>query len=201
MKATKLNVKEIEKIQIDHGLIYLDYGETSQRLLSPTRGGGEFVATVTVRDIEFDGRNGKVAGMQVIEENAATLKTTLLGMTQENLRLAIPGAKVAESTEGVIKNPKMGVISADKYWKNVTMFAHTLDGAYKKITILNPMSEGEMTITTQHKAEGELGINFNAHYPMSDLDGDLWSVEDATEIAETPAQSAGTEGQETEDQS
>ena len=99
MKATKLNVKEVEKIQIDHGLIYLDYGETSQRLLSPTRGGGEFVATVTVRDIEFDGRNGKVAGMQVIEENAATLKTTLLGMTQENLRLEIPGAKVANSPE------------------------------------------------------------------------------------------------------
>ena len=103
-------------------------------MLAPTRGGGEFKATVTVRDIEFDGRNGKTAGMQVIEENAASLAVTLLGMTQENLRLAIPGAKAAaDDTTGAIKNPKVGVIADDKYWKNIVMFAKTLDGKYKKL--------------------------------------------------------------------
>lgn len=191
MKATKLNTKDVEKIQLDHGIIYVDYGEASQRLLSPTRGGGEFKATVTVRDIEFDGRNGKTAGMQVIEENAASLKTTLLGMTQENLRLAIPGVKPAADASGEIKNPKTGVIAEDCYCKNVTMFAQTLDGAYKKIVIFNPMSEGELTVSTQHKAEGELEIEFTAHYPNSDTDGDLWSVTDAAAIEETETGSAG----------
>lgn len=192
MKATKLNTKDVEKIQLDHGILYIDYGEASQRLLSPTRGGGEFKATVTVRDIEFDGRNGKTAGMQVIEENAATLKTTLLGMTQENLRLAIPGIGSVTDESGEIKNPKMGVISEDCYCKNITMFAQTLDGAYKKIVIFNPMTEGEMTIATQHKAEGELEIEFNAHYPKSDTDGDLWSVTDAAAIEENETGGAVT---------
>ena len=140
-----------------------------------------------MRDIEFDGRNGKTAGMQVIEENAAALKITLLGMTQENLRLAIPGIKPATAANGEIKNPKMGVISEDCYCKNITMFAQTLDGAYKKIVIFNPMTEGEMTLSTQHKAEGELEIEFTAHYPKSDTDGDLWSVTDAAAIEESEA--------------
>lgn len=52
---TNLTTKQIESIQIDEGVIFLNYGETDERLLAPTRGGGEFAATVTVRDIEFDG--------------------------------------------------------------------------------------------------------------------------------------------------
>ena len=65
---TNLTTKQIESIQIDEGVIFLNYGETDERLLAPTRGGGEFAATVTVRDIEFDGRHGKTTGTQVIEE-------------------------------------------------------------------------------------------------------------------------------------
>ena len=189
--VTNLTKQQIESIQIDESVIFLDYGETTERFLAPTRGGGEFAATVTVRDIEFDGRNGKTAGMQVIEENAASLAVTLLGMTQENLRLAIPGAKAAaDDTTGAIKNPKVGVIADDKYWKNIVMFAKTLDGKYKKITIFNPMSEGELSIKTQHKAEGELSIELVAHYTLGDLDGDLWEVVDAETMEAAAAQAA-----------
>lgn len=189
MKATKLNTQEVEKIQIDHGIIYVDYGVSSQRLLSPTRGGGEFKATVTVRDIEYDGRPGKTAGMQVVEENAASLKVTLLGMTQENLRLAVPGVQMQNNSDGAISNPKMGLIATENYVKNVTMFAATLDGKYKKIVVYNPMSEGELTLKTQHKAEGELEIEFTAHYTTDDLDGKLWEVNDIDAITEAAPQS------------
>ena len=43
-----LTKKEIEKIQIDEGVIVLDYGETTERPLAPCRGGGEFTATATL---------------------------------------------------------------------------------------------------------------------------------------------------------
>lgn len=92
---TNLTTKQIESIQIDEGVIFLNYGETDERLLAPTRGGGEFAATVTVRDIEFDGRHGKTTGTQVIEEQGASLKVTTLCMSQENLALAIPTCTIA----------------------------------------------------------------------------------------------------------
>lgn len=187
--VTNLTTKQIESIQIDEGLIILDYGEETQKLLAPTRGGGEFAATVTVRDIEFDGRHGKTAGTQVIEEQGASLKVTTLCMSQENLALAIPTCTVSSTEGNAIKNPPTGVIPMSAYLKNVTMFAKTIGGKYKKITIFNAMHETGFTAKAVQKAEGELAFEFLAHYPHSDLDGDLWKVEEIGTAPVIPAES------------
>jgi len=182
--VTNLTTKQIENIQIDESVIVLDYGEDTERVLAPTRGGGEFVASVTVRDIEFDGKKGKTAGTQVIEEQAASIKVTTLCMSQENLALAIPNCTIEDDEGKTIKNPKSGVIPQSAYLKNVTSFAKLIGGKYKKITIYNPMHETGFTTKAVQKAEGELALEIHAHYPNSDLDGDLWKVE---EISQAPA--------------
>lgn len=183
--VTNLTKQQIESIQIDESVIFLDYGETTERFLAPTRGGGEFAATVSVRDIEFDGRHGKTAGTQVIEEQGASIKVTTLCMSQENLALAIPNCTIVSEDGKTIKNPKTGVIPLEAYLKNITMFAKLISGKYKKITIYNPMHETGFTAKAVQKAEGELAFEFLAHYAHTDLDGDLWKVE---EISEAPAQ-------------
>lgn len=179
--VTNLTKQQVESIQIDEAVIFLDYGEPTERFLAPTRGGGEFAATVTVRDIEFDGRHGKTAGAQVIEEQGASIKVTTLCMSQENLALAIPNCTVADENGKVLKNPKNGVIPEDAYLKNVTTFAKLIGGGYKKITIYSPMHENGLTTKAVQKAEGELALEFLAHYKTIDLDGDLWKIEDITE--------------------
>ena len=185
--VTNLTKQQIESIQIDESVIFLNYGEGDERVLAPTRGGGEFAATVTVRDIEFDGRHGKTAGTQVIEEQGASIKVTTLCMSQENLALAIPGCTISTDGGKTISNPKTGVIPDSAYLKNVTMFAKLISGKFKKITIYNPMHESGFTAKAVQKAEGELAFELIAHYPYSDLDGELWKVE---EIDQAPAQAA-----------
>ncbi len=69
-----LTQQQIENIQIDYGIVYVNYGDTDQKLLGPTRGGGEFVATATIRDIEYDGSKGKTKGMQVVDDITAQLE-------------------------------------------------------------------------------------------------------------------------------
>lgn len=184
--VTNLTKKQIENIQIDESVIFLNYGESDERFLAPTRGGGEFSATVTVRDIEFDGRHGKTAGTQVIEEQAASIKVTTLCMSQENLTLAIPSCTISNDGK-TIKNPKTGVVPLESYLKNITMFAKLIGGKYKKITIYNPMHETGFTTKAVQKAEGELGFEFLAHYAHDDLDGDLWEVK---EIDQPPTMNA-----------
>ena len=192
--VTNLTQQEIENIQIDESVIYLDYGEPTEKILAPTRGGGEFVASATVRDIEFDGRHGKTAGTQVIEEQAASIKVTTLCMSQENLARAIPGCTISDDAGKVIKNPKTGIIPLSAYLKNITMFAKLIGGKFKKITIYNPMHEGGLTAKAVQKAEGELAFEFMAHYPHTDLDGDLWKVEEIeTPPAPTPAAAPAAE--------
>lgn len=184
--ATKITRKDLEKVQIDHGMVFLDYGLTSQRFLAPTRGGGEFHASVELRDIEFDGKVAKTKGAQVIDGNAATIKVTLLNMTQENLRLALPGVLAEKSEDGKITSPKTGVITDENYLQNVTVFGKTLDGKYKKFVINNPMSEGELGVTMQQKAEGELEVEFTAHDSIDELGSDLWAISDAEKIEDAP---------------
>ncbi len=183
--VTNLTQAQVNKIQIDEGLIYIDYGETGARKLAPTRGGGEFSATQTIRDIEFDGRVGKTAGMQVIESQEAVLKVNTLCCSQQELELALPGCRVSGTGDAaVIKNAKAGVLSATSgtsvYCTNITMFAKLMDGAFKKITIFNPLNEGALSIKAVQKAENELALEIYAHYTISDLNGDLYQIEEVS---------------------
>lgn len=198
-----LTQQEIEKIQIDEGVCIINYGETDERPLLPCRGGGEFAATATIRDIEFDGRNGKTAGAQVIEEQAASLKVTVINMSQQTLALAMPfcrmynaqGAEITSSLAAepaTIKNPKMGVIPSSAYLDNITMFAKLIDGTFKKITIHKPMHEGGLTAKASQKAEGELALELMAHYDTDDLDGDLWEVTEVSSFELRKATTAAT---------
>lgn len=200
--VTNLTQQQIEDIQFDESLIFLDYGEDTERFLAPTRGGGEFTATITVRDIEFDGKHGKTAGTQIIEEQGASVKVTTLCMSQENLALAIPSCTI-ESNEGkTIKNPKTGVIPLSAYLKNITMFTRLIGGKYKKITIYNPMHETGLNVKAVQKSEGELALEMLAHYPHSDLDGDLWKIDEISKFPETTkavAASVETDGKESAD--
>ena len=195
VKATKITKKDLEKVQIDHGMVFLDYGLASQRFLAPTRGGGEFKASVEMRDIEFDGKVAKTKGGQVIDGNAASIKVTLLNMTQENLKLALPGVLSEKSEDGKITPPKTGLIADENYLQNVTVFGKTLDGQYKKFVINNPMSEGELGVKMQQKTEGELEVEFTAHDSIDELGSDLWEISDATAIEAAPEAASAQPGQ------
>jgi hypothetical protein len=183
--VTNLTQAQVDKIQIDEGLLYVDFGETSQRKIGPTRGGGEFDGTQTIRDIEFDGRVGKTAGMQVIESQEAVLKVNSLCCSQEELKLALPGCRVTGTGDSqVIKNAKAGVLSAASgssvYCKNVTLFAKLMDGKFKKITIYNGLNEAGFAVKAVQKAENELALEIYAHYTIDDLNGDLYQIEEVS---------------------
>jgi hypothetical protein len=85
----KYTAEQLANIQIDYGIVYIDYGLASERLLGPTRGGATFEATQQIRDIEFDGRNGKTKGMQHIDFIDAVLKLTSLAISNDDLEVAI----------------------------------------------------------------------------------------------------------------
>lgn len=189
--VTKLQKKDVEKIQIDEAVIIIDYGETTERKLGPTRGGGEFKASVTIRQIEFDGRSGKTAGMEVIEEQEAYLKVNSLCCSQDDLKRALPGAKIdGDDTNTIIKNPRCGLIPDEAYCKNITMFAKLLDGKFKKITILKGLNESGLGIKAAPKAENELALEMYARYTIDDLNGDLYKIEEVSEITEAQTDAA-----------
>lgn len=178
-----LTQQQVENIQIDHGIVYINYGETDQKMLGPTRGGGQFQVTKNIRDIEFDGRQGKTKGLQVVDEINAQLTVTHLDASLETLQLAMPYAKY-DKTEKKITcgNDSVGIIPEEAYLKNVTMFAKVVGGGYKKITLYNAMSEADFTLTAAPKGEGEMPLEVYAHWDPMDDTQPLYEIEDVDAI-------------------
>lgn len=178
-----LTQQQLESIQIDYGIVFVNYGEVDQKQLGPTRGGGTFSATKNIREIEFDGRKGKTKGAQVVDEINAMLSVTHLDTTMATLALAMPYATLAGDSI-TCKSSDVGVLGSESYLKNVTMFAKTVKGEYKKITLYNAMSENDFSLSAAPKAEGTIALEIYAHWDATDDTKDLFKIETVASIAQ-----------------
>ncbi len=178
MGLVRLTQGDIEKIQIDEGIVVIDFGEETETILGPTRGGAEFTATPSIRDIEYDSRKGKTKGLQVKDGEDVSLKINTLCCSQENIKLAIPNAIITNDATKKIEQGDFGIISANSYLKNVAIVTKMLDGTYKILKVKNAMHEGPFGFKAAPKAENEHNLEFLGHYdPLND--GKIWSVEDS----------------------
>lgn len=177
MGLVNLSTSDINKIQIDEGVVVINYGKTGERVLGPTRGGAEFTATPSIRDIEFDGRKGKSKGMQIKDGEDVSLKISTLCCSLENLKLAIPGATINSSTNTLTPG-NFGRIENSSYLENVAVVTKMLDGTFTILTINNAMHEGGLTYKGTPKGENEHSIEFLGHYdPTSSTEQCCWNIE------------------------
>jgi len=177
----KLTQEQIKNIQIDYGIVYINYGKEGERPLAPTRGGGTFTVAKNIREIEYDGRKGKTKGMQVVDEINATLSVPLLCASMDNLALAMPWATYANDKLSA-KSGNLGAIQGSAYLSNITMFAKVIGGGYKKITLYNAMAENDFSLAAAPKAEGVIQLEVSAHWDAEDDTKDLYDIEDVESI-------------------
>ena len=163
MALVNLSTSDVNKIQIDEGVVVVNFGKTGEKVIGPTRGGAEFTATPSIRDIEFDGRKGKTKGVQVKDGEDVTLKISTLCCSLENLKLAIPGGTINGSANQLTPG-SFGVISSENYLDNVAVITKMLDGTYTVIQINNPMHEGALSYKGVSKSENEHSLEFIGHY-------------------------------------
>lgn len=175
MGIVNLSSGDIQKIQIDEGIVVINYGLENEKVLGPTRGGAEFTATPSIRDIEFDGRKGKSKGMQVKDGEDVSLKVNTLCSSLENLKLAIPGATINNNK---ITPGKFGVIESNSYIANVAIITKMIDNTFTIITIKNAMHEGAFGYKGVSKSENEHNLEFLGHYdPTDSTEECIWGVE------------------------
>ena len=177
----KLTQEQIENIQIDYGIVFVNYGEVDEKQLAPTRGGGTFTVTKNIREIEFDGRKGKTKGAQVVDEINAMLSVPLLNTSMENLALAMPWATYSDGKLSA-ESGNLGVIQDSAYLSNITMFAKVVGGGYKKITLYEAMTENDFSLAAAPKAEGVVTLEVHAHWDAKNDDADLYDIEDVESI-------------------
>jgi len=119
--------------------------------------------------------------MQVIDDINAMLSVTILDTTIDTLAMAMPFATLAAGAL-TCEVGAIGVIPDADYLANVTMFAKTISGQYKKITLYNAMNEKDFSLAATPKAEGEIGLEIAAHWNPTDDTADLYKIEDVASI-------------------
>lgn len=170
-----------ESLVLDAAILFVDYGETTQREIGVTKGGVEFKATETIRPIEFDGRRGRTKGLDRVDEINAYLKATTLVLSNENILISLGAASEAA---GTISNTTGGTIPTSRYFKNVTAFGVcNKTNTYKKIVLKNAIgANGDTTIATADKSEAGLTLQFDATWNPLDYTEKLYEISDATAI-------------------
>ena len=201
---TKITKEQVENIQLDHGIMFKNYGLETQALLAPLRGGTTFTVERTYRNIEFDGARGKTKGLTTLDDENATLTAKTLNASLETFADKLPGAKITrdEETKKIIKieASEMGILPDEAYIENITVFGQKISGEFVKITITNAMDENGLEFAAVQKAEGEVELAYSAHHVYDENEKvPLYTIENIKEISyEAQTTQENTENQEEE---
>lgn len=142
------------------------------KLIGATKGGGEFSAVPTVRQIEVDGVKGRAKGLEKIDAWDVYLKATILETTEEAIMASLCAATVDTEMDekyDVIKGKSD--IEIDDYIDNVT-WVGKLSGSEEPVIIMvyNALNTDGLKITVQDKSEATIPATFYGHYDADKLD-------------------------------
>lgn len=173
-----LTTQQLQNIIIDTGVVYVNYGEVDERLLGPCKGGNSFLVEQEFKDVEYDGRRGKTKGLRRIINENASLKVRLMDLSQDNIKLALAGAKIDAITSAVTNGSRI-ILDSD-YLKNIALVGTTAGGASKVITLYNVLSDNGLAMEMVDKDELAVELNFSAHYDPTNLESPIYKIEEIT---------------------
>jgi len=180
-----ITTETAKRMILDAGAVFINYGETDERLLGATREGSTFVVEQDVREIEVDGLRGPTKGFRRVIEEHVRLTVNLLEMTPENVELALIGSSTTtDGTHDVIKrNLQMSEIS---YITNIAIVADYSDGSGQPVIIVinNALMDGEFTLDFTDREESTTELQFTAHFdPEGNLDESPFEIRFPTQAA------------------
>lgn len=149
-----------------------DTAVAAGKLLGATRGGGQFNAVPTVRQIQVDGVSGRAKGMEVIDDWDVSLQANVLEIKKETIVASLIASKVEDaSVQGYEKITAKQMIELNDYIDNVTWIG-TVSGSDLPVIIVvkNALNTGGLQVKTEDKNESVLSMQFYGHYEQGELD-------------------------------
>lgn len=164
-----INTETPNRLILDAGALYRDYGEAGQQLIGATRGGAVFTVEKEDRDIEVDGGGrGSIKNLIRNIRYMARLEAELLEMSLQTFLDLTRGTAVSDGTHHTI-TPSVDIADAD-FYTNISLVAEVKGSTDPIILKLeNALHKGEWSITTEDQNEGVLPVRFEAHYDPADL--------------------------------
>lgn len=174
-----ISTETANRLLINEGVVYLNYGQPGERILGATRGGTEFSIEQDVQDPDIDGKKGPLKGTRRVVESIATLSCELLEITRENFMLAIAGS--TSTTGGVAPDDYDSVrrtrelLDAD-YSENITVIGELSTGQAVIVLLYNALNTEAIKLAQEDRNEATLPVVFTAHYDPADMGTEPWEI-------------------------
>jgi len=171
-----ITAETVKNMILDAGAVYVNYGETDERLIGATSGGNTFTVEREIKEIEIDGARGKVKGARRIISENASLTINLLEMSAENFKLALTAADLSDvmdeagTTKIADKIKPRGKILDTDYLTNIALVT-TVSGTDQPCVIIlkNALADDEIELELEDTEEGTPEITISAHYDPANL--------------------------------
>lgn len=171
-RNTGITTDTAKHMVLDAGAVYLNYGEPEERLFGATREGSEFTVEHEIREIEVDGLRGPTKGFRRVVEEHVRLTVNLLEMSAENVKTALVGASVDNTTDSDVRSVTRSLAMADiEYLTNIALVADYSGSSEPVVIILkNALSDGNFTLSASDREESVAELQFTGHFDPENLD-------------------------------
>ena len=175
------NAKTPDKLLLDAGAIFKNFvvgtdtyasAKTAGTCLGATQGGSEFSAKPSFRRMEIDGVHTRTKGDTLIDGWEVYLKTKLVEITPDNLKLALGvGDSAASQTTGYTEVTGRDTIKDADFVTNITFVGNILGSDTPVIIqLFNAFHEGGLTITAADKNNAGVECQFYGYNAPSIYD-------------------------------
>lgn len=137
-------------------------------LLGATRGGGTYVVTREMRNVEADGVRANFKGGTIVDGGDVYMSATLIEQTPEHMKAVIGNADIDDTKPNHIKIKIRLAIDDDDYIQNVVWVGDTSEG-FMAIELYNALNTADITFTWADKNEGTVTAEFHAHQEGVDM--------------------------------
>ena len=131
------------------------------KLLGATRGGGSFQIKRETRTVDADGKRYGFKGDTVVDSVDGQLSTTMIEVTLENIKAALPGAAITGSSPKRTLKLATAIGTTD-YLTNICWIGDTSSGKLILICLNNGLNENDFNLTFVDKGEGTIPVEFHA---------------------------------------
>lgn len=174
----------LQSMVLDAGVVYLNYGLESEKVLGATSGGNKFSVEREIKTTEVDGARGKVKGLRRLIAENVSLTTNLKELNARNIQLALAGSTLSDVMDEDLVPKKThdkittsSNIQDNDYLENISLVAE-LSGSKDPviITLYNALSDGSFEMGLTDTEEAVVEVTFSAHYNPLAMDEPIYDI-------------------------
>lgn len=140
-----------------------------ESLVGATSGGSKFTIAPEMVNIEADGADVKVKGLNVKTGETATMEINFLEITTDLIKASIIGAEgTSDDNKFTLIESKASIDEGD-YWDNIAFVGKNLEGKNVIVILENALCTSGLELEGKAKEAGVGAFTFESH---ADLDGD-----------------------------